>query len=64
MTHVKRNSQNIRGFTKPSHIECAVQFSNKAILPTHNFNCKIYSKEKGYYPKKRFDAYGTLRRVF
>jgi hypothetical protein len=33
MTKVKKNSQNIKGFTKPSHIECAVQFRNQTFLP-------------------------------
>jgi hypothetical protein len=40
ITHIKKNAQNIRGFTKPSHIESALQFGKRTLFLTHNFDCK------------------------
>jgi len=51
ITHVKRNMQRIRGFTKPSYIECAVQFRN--LNPFQSFNCRTHSKKNGSYFEKR-----------
>jgi hypothetical protein len=42
MTHVKKNAQNSRD-TKPSYIECAVQFKNQNPFQTQSFNCKNHN---------------------
>jgi len=53
MTHVKRNAQNLRGFTKPSHIELVVHFRKQTLFPTHTFNCGNHQKENSLYYRKR-----------
>ncbi len=51
ITHVKKNAQRLTGFTKPSHLECAVQFRNHN--PFQTVNSGNNSKKNSLYSKKR-----------
>jgi len=50
ITHVKRNAQRV-AYTKPSYIECAVQFRNQTPFSTQSFNCK--NVRKSLYSRRR-----------
>lgn len=50
MTHVKRNAQNLRGYTKPSHIECALQYRNQSPFQSQAFNCGNHNHSRGNNP--------------